>query len=70
MINKELLEEVLGALGRCVYVIGHNSCTDGNQPNGFVVALEHGRNALAKAQAADGIHLCDDCRQTFEDDFG
>lgn len=39
-------EALVEALELIVNVVGHNSCTDGRTPNGFVVALEHGRKAL------------------------
>jgi hypothetical protein len=39
-------EEMLTALSLLVYVVGHNSCTDGHTPNGFVVALDRGRAVL------------------------
>ena len=38
---------LIEALKRCVYVIGHNACTTGTTPNGFVVALNFGRRTLA-----------------------
>lgn len=42
--------ELLAALMRCSEVIGHNSCSDGKTPNGFVVALEEARAAIVKAR--------------------
>ncbi len=46
---KELTNELLEALEVCAHVIGHNSCTDGRTPNGFAVALDKARAAIAKA---------------------
>ena len=43
-------QELLAALERCADVIGSNNCSDGKTPNGFVVALEHARKAIAKAK--------------------
>ena len=45
-------DALLEACGRCADVIGHNSCSDGHQPNGFVVALEHARNAIALVKSS------------------
>ena len=45
-----LHEELLAALYLCEEVIGNNSCSDGHTPNGFVVALEQARDAIAKAK--------------------
>jgi hypothetical protein len=42
--------DLLAALERCADVIGHYPCSDGKHPNGFVVALEHARAAIAKAR--------------------
>ncbi len=42
--------EMLEALEWCADVIGHNSCSDGQPNNGFVIALEHARAAIAKAK--------------------
>lgn len=42
--------ELFSALEVCAEVIGHNSCTDGRTPNGFVIALEKARAAIAKAK--------------------
>jgi hypothetical protein len=39
------------ALEILVEVVGHNDCTDGRTPNGFVVALDRGRRALARVAA-------------------
>ena len=44
-----LHDELLSALERCAEVIGHNSCSDGRTPNGFVIALDHARAAIQKA---------------------
>jgi hypothetical protein len=43
-------DEALTALGVCEHIIGHNSCTDGKTPNGFVVALELARTTLRNAK--------------------
>ena len=42
---------IVEALDRCVNIIGHNNCTDNKTPNGFAVALDMGRKALADYRA-------------------
>lgn len=43
------IPELLAALEVCAHVIGHNDCSDGRTPNGFAVALDRARAAIAKA---------------------
>jgi hypothetical protein len=40
--------ELQSALEVITNVVGHNSCTDGRTPNGFVIALDKARAILKK----------------------
>jgi hypothetical protein len=42
---------IVEALERCIDIIGHNDCTDHKTPNGFALALDLGRKALADYRA-------------------
>jgi hypothetical protein len=44
-------DSLVAALESITNVVGHNSCTDGKTPNGFVIALDKARAALAKLEA-------------------
>jgi hypothetical protein len=48
----EHYDTVRTALEVITHVVGHNDCSDGKSPNGFVVALEKARSALKDTPAA------------------
>lgn len=47
-------ESLVTALEVITHVVGHNSCSDGRQPNGFVVALDRARTALKRLREEGG----------------
>ena len=54
--NPAAIPEAMAAFEIITHLVGHNSCSDGRTPNGFAVALDNARAALAHLRQKETSH--------------